>query len=81
MFFSSHDPQPNRQLITDAGLDIQVDELVTMQEPEGDATFQWVIATNPSRSRSSYTAAPDDPTKIKFSCPSGSSSGQECGSH
>lgn len=49
MFFSSHHPRTNRQLITDAGLDIQFDELVTMQEPEGEATFQWVIAARPGR--------------------------------
>lgn len=41
--------QTNRQLITDAGLDIEVDELVTMQQPEGDATFQCVIAAKPDR--------------------------------
>ncbi|HEX3649718.1 MAG TPA: hypothetical protein VHV49_14940 [Pseudonocardiaceae bacterium] len=40
----SHDPATNRLLLADAGLTVQVDELVTMHEPEGPATFQWVIA-------------------------------------
>jgi SAM-dependent methyltransferase len=45
MFFSSHPPQRNRELLRQAGLRIEVDELVTMQEPEQEVTFQWVIAT------------------------------------
>jgi hypothetical protein len=44
MFFSSHDTQTNRRLLAEAGLTILVDEGVTMQEPEGPAIFQWVIA-------------------------------------
>lgn len=43
MFFSSHDPPTNRRLLAAAGLAVLVDELVTMREPEGPATFQWVI--------------------------------------
>jgi SAM-dependent methyltransferase len=43
MFFSSHDAPTNRRLLAEAGLVVQVDELVTMREPEGPATFQWVI--------------------------------------
>jgi SAM-dependent methyltransferase len=45
MFFSSHDAQTNRRLLAEAGLAVVVDETVTMHEPEGPATFQWVIAT------------------------------------
>jgi cyclopropane fatty-acyl-phospholipid synthase-like methyltransferase len=45
MFFSSHTPERNRELLQRAGLRIDVDELVTMQEPEQKVTFQWVIAT------------------------------------
>jgi SAM-dependent methyltransferase len=45
MFFSSHDAQTSRRLLAEAGLTILVDEPVTMQEPEGPVTFQWVIAT------------------------------------
>ena len=48
MFFSSHDAPTNRCLLTDAGLAVRVDEVVTMEEPEGPATFQWVIAAKPS---------------------------------
>lgn len=48
MFFSSHDAQTNRHLLAQAGLTVLVDEAVTMQEPEGPATFQWVIATKPA---------------------------------
>lgn len=45
MFFSSHDAPANRRLLAQAGLSVLVDEAVTMQEPQGPATFQWVIAT------------------------------------
>jgi cyclopropane fatty-acyl-phospholipid synthase-like methyltransferase len=45
MFFSSHDAQTSRRLLAEAGLTLLVDEPVTMQEPEGPVTFQWVIAT------------------------------------
>jgi SAM-dependent methyltransferase len=49
MFFSSHDAHTNRRLLAQAGLTVLIDEAVTMQEPEGPATFEWVIATKPSR--------------------------------
>jgi cyclopropane fatty-acyl-phospholipid synthase-like methyltransferase len=45
MFFSSHTPERNRRLLHEAGLRIELDELVTMQEPEQEVTFQWVIAS------------------------------------
>jgi cyclopropane fatty-acyl-phospholipid synthase-like methyltransferase len=45
MFFSSHTPERNRELLKQAGLRIDVDELVTMREPEQEVTFQWVIAS------------------------------------
>jgi SAM-dependent methyltransferase len=44
MFFSSHDAPANRGLLTGAGFTMLVDELVTFHEPEGPATFHWVIA-------------------------------------
>ncbi len=46
MFFSSHDADTNRQLLREAGFTLLLDELVTMREPEpqGDATFLWVLA-------------------------------------
>jgi SAM-dependent methyltransferase len=43
MFFSSHDARTNRRLLAEAGLEIAYAEVVTMREPEGDATFLWVI--------------------------------------
>ncbi|MEV4055594.1 class I SAM-dependent methyltransferase [Amycolatopsis sp. NPDC049688] len=43
MFFSSHAPAENRRLLTAAGFTLEVDEPVTMQEPEGPATFHWVL--------------------------------------
>jgi cyclopropane fatty-acyl-phospholipid synthase-like methyltransferase len=45
MFFSSHPPERNRELLYQAGLRIDVDEIVTMREPEQEVTFQWVIAS------------------------------------
>ena len=43
MFFSSHDAETNRRVLAGAGLEIVHAEAVTMREPEGDATFLWVI--------------------------------------
>ena len=44
MFFSSHDAATNRRLLRAAGFDLVMDEIVTMREPEGEASFQWVLA-------------------------------------
>jgi hypothetical protein len=43
-FFSSFPPDTNTRLVREAGFEIIRDELVTLHEPEGDATFQWVLA-------------------------------------
>ena len=43
-FFSSYPPATNTRLVRDAGLEILRDELVTFREPDGDVTFQWVLA-------------------------------------
>lgn len=43
MFFSSHAPDVNRRLLSAAGFTLVVDETVTMHEPEGAATFHWVL--------------------------------------
>ena len=43
-FFSSFPPETNTRLVREAGLEILRDELVTFHEPEGDVTFQWVLA-------------------------------------
>jgi hypothetical protein len=44
MFFSSHDAETNRRLLAAAGFELVADEVVTMREPEGKATFLWVLA-------------------------------------
>jgi hypothetical protein len=44
-FFSSFPPETNTRLVREAGFEILRDELVTFREPDGDATFQWVLAT------------------------------------
>jgi SAM-dependent methyltransferase len=44
MFFSSHDAATNRQLLADAGLSLVIDEVVSMNEPEGEVSFLWVLA-------------------------------------
>jgi SAM-dependent methyltransferase len=43
MFFSSHAPPENRRSLEAAGFTLVVDEPVTMHEPEGPATFHWVL--------------------------------------
>lgn len=43
-FFSSFPPATNTRLVREAGFAIERDELVTFREPEGDATFQWILA-------------------------------------
>lgn len=43
-FFSSFPPEINGRLVREAGFTIERDELVTFEEPEGPATFQWVLA-------------------------------------
>jgi cyclopropane fatty-acyl-phospholipid synthase-like methyltransferase len=44
-FFSSFPPETNTRLVREAGFVILRDQLVTFQEPDGDATFQWLLAT------------------------------------
>ena len=43
-FFSGWEPEVNSRLVREAGFAIERDELVTFQEPEGPATFQWILA-------------------------------------
>ena len=43
-FFSGYEPPVTLGLVRDAGLEIVRDELETIREPEGDATFLWVLA-------------------------------------
>lgn len=44
MFFSSYTPETNSRLVREAGFDPLRDELVTFEEPEGEVTFQWILA-------------------------------------
>jgi SAM-dependent methyltransferase len=44
MFFSSSDPDADRERLRDAGLAILFDETVVQSEPEGDLPFHWVRA-------------------------------------
>ena len=43
-YFSGYPPETNRRLLDRAGFTLVRDELVTIREPEGDATFHWVLA-------------------------------------
>ena len=43
-FFSSFPPETNTRLVQEAGFEILRDALVTFREPDGDVTFQWVLA-------------------------------------
>ena len=51
MFFSSHDADENRKLLRAAGFELDVDEVATTPEPEGDVSFLWVIARKPRMPR------------------------------
>jgi SAM-dependent methyltransferase len=42
--FSSFTPDVNSRLVADAGLTILRDEVVTIAEPEGPVSFQWILA-------------------------------------
>jgi SAM-dependent methyltransferase len=46
MFFSSFPPETNSRLVREAGFEAIRDEVVTIVEPEpdGEGTFQWVLA-------------------------------------
>jgi cyclopropane fatty-acyl-phospholipid synthase-like methyltransferase len=43
-FFASYPPETNSRLVREAGFTIERDEVVTFEEPEGPANFQWVLA-------------------------------------
>ncbi|HZT94586.1 MAG TPA: class I SAM-dependent methyltransferase [Gaiellaceae bacterium] len=43
-FFSSYPPEINSRLVREAGFTIERDEVVTFEEPEEPASFQWVLA-------------------------------------
>jgi hypothetical protein len=39
-----HPPETNSRLVREAGFEPLRGELVTLEEPEGEVTFQWVLA-------------------------------------
>jgi len=43
-YFSSHAPDVTRRLLTDAGFELEIDEIVEIIEPEGRESFLWVLA-------------------------------------
>ena len=48
MFFSGHLPEVTRHLLGEAGLELVEDEMETIQEPEGEVDFLWVLARRPA---------------------------------
>jgi SAM-dependent methyltransferase len=42
-YFSSFPPEVNSSMLREAGFELVRDELVTIQEPESAATFQWIL--------------------------------------
>ena len=42
-FFSSYPPSVNRELLNAAGFELELDEVVSLREPEGDVEFQWIL--------------------------------------
>jgi cyclopropane fatty-acyl-phospholipid synthase-like methyltransferase len=42
-FFSSFPPDTNRRLLGEAGFKVELDQIVTLVEPEGNASFQWIL--------------------------------------
>lgn len=44
MFFSSFPPEENTRLVRRTGFELLRDEVVSIDEPEGPVSFQWVLA-------------------------------------
>jgi ubiquinone/menaquinone biosynthesis C-methylase UbiE len=44
MYFAGHEPETNRRLTEEAGLEVVRDELETMVEPDGEGRWQWLLA-------------------------------------
>jgi len=42
-YFSSYPSDENRQLLAAAGFELELDEVVTFREPQGDAMFHWIL--------------------------------------
>lgn len=43
MYFSGHDADGNRELLAEAGFSFVLDEVATVAEPDGPATFHWIL--------------------------------------
>jgi SAM-dependent methyltransferase len=54
MFFSAIEPDAARAALTGAGLQIELDETLTINEPEGEATFLWLLAAAPGITSTSF---------------------------
>jgi cyclopropane fatty-acyl-phospholipid synthase-like methyltransferase len=46
-FFSGYEPEVTLRLVREAGLEVASEELETIAEPDGAATFLWVLAQRP----------------------------------
>jgi hypothetical protein len=44
MFFAGCDPETNRRLAEQAGLEVVRDDVEEMAEPEGMVRWQWLLA-------------------------------------
>ena len=44
VFFSGYEPPVNSRLVREAGFEIERDEVVSFEEPEGEGRFQWILA-------------------------------------
>jgi len=44
MFFSGYEADVNRELVAAANFDLLIDDVMETQEPEGPASFLWVLA-------------------------------------
>jgi len=42
-YFSGHPPDVNRSLLGAAGFALELDEVVTFREPEGEVAFHWIL--------------------------------------
>lgn len=42
-FFSGYPAEVNRNLLVEAGFVLELDEVVTFREPEGDVAFHWIL--------------------------------------
>ncbi len=42
-YFSSYPADVNRRLLVEAGFELELDEVVTIREPEGDVAFHWIL--------------------------------------